>query len=44
MCRSGSRKGDKYEEWDLDGIGGVSIVVKGDVHKSGKVRICFVVV
>jgi hypothetical protein len=36
MCRHGDRHADKDEEWELDGIGGVNIIVKADVHKSGK--------
>lgn len=32
----GDRNQNKDEEIDLDGVGGVSIVVKADVHRSGK--------
>jgi len=36
MARMGERKEEKkHEEIELDGIGGVSIVVKADVHRSG---------
>lgn len=35
MARMGDRTADKDEELELDGIGGVNIVVKADVHKSG---------
>ncbi|KAH6696996.1 mannan polymerase II complex ANP1 subunit [Plectosphaerella plurivora] len=35
MCRMGDRSENKDVELDLDGIGGVSIVVKADVHRSG---------
>jgi hypothetical protein len=36
MARMGERLEDKkHEEIKLDGIGGVSIVVKADVHRSG---------
>lgn len=35
MCRLGDRSKDSNEEMDLDGIGGVSIVVKADVHRTG---------
>lgn len=36
MARMGERKEEKkHEEIKLDGIGGVSIVVKADVHRSG---------
>ena len=31
----GDRAANKDEEIPLDGIGGVNIVVKADVHKSG---------
>lgn len=31
----GDRHADKDEEIELDGVGGVNIVVKADVHKSG---------
>lgn len=33
----GDRNADKDYEIPLDGIGGVNIVVKADVHKSGMV-------
>jgi hypothetical protein len=36
MTREGDWREDKDVEWQLDGIGGVNIVVKADVHKSGK--------
>jgi hypothetical protein len=32
----GDWRQNKDEEIELDGIGGVNIVVKADVHKSGK--------
>lgn len=35
MALKGDRTADKDEELELDGIGGVNIVVKADVHKSG---------
>ena len=35
MCRMGDRKENPDEELELDGIGGVSILVKADVHRSG---------
>ncbi|KFY05206.1 hypothetical protein O988_00190 [Pseudogymnoascus sp. VKM F-3808] len=35
MTREGDWREDKDVEWQLDGIGGVNIVVKADVHKSG---------
>jgi hypothetical protein len=35
MARLGDRHLDKDEEMKLDGIGGVSILVKADVHRSG---------
>jgi len=35
MCLSGDPHANKDEEWRLDGIGGVSILVKADVHRSG---------
>jgi hypothetical protein len=36
MAKMGDWRDNKDEEIDLDGIGGVNIVVKADVHKSGK--------
>jgi hypothetical protein len=36
MAREGNRHINKDEEMKLDGIGGVNILVKGDVHRSGK--------
>ncbi|KAF2398990.1 glycosyltransferase family 62 protein [Trichodelitschia bisporula] len=35
MARMGDWRNDKDEEIQLDGIGGVSIMVKADVHRSG---------
>ncbi|KAK3182462.1 hypothetical protein K4F52_006288 [Lecanicillium sp. MT-2017a] len=35
MALMGDRNQNKDEEIDLDGVGGVSIVVKADVHRSG---------
>jgi hypothetical protein len=35
MATEGNRHADKDYEWKLDGIGGVSILVKADVHRSG---------
>ncbi|KAM0285602.1 hypothetical protein ACHAQH_001308 [Verticillium albo-atrum] len=35
MAKMGDRTQNKDEEIDLDGIGGVNIVVKADVHRSG---------
>ncbi|KAF6839421.1 mannan polymerase ii complex anp1 subunit [Colletotrichum plurivorum] len=35
MAREGDWRNNKDEELDLDGIGGVNILVKGDVHRSG---------
>lgn len=35
MCRMGDWRRNKDEELDLDGVGGVNIVVKADVHRSG---------
>jgi len=36
MCLKGDWREDKDVEMELDGIGGVSILVKADVHRSGK--------
>ena len=36
MCRMGDWRDNKDEEIELDGIGGVNIIVKADVNKSGK--------
>ncbi|KAI0024194.1 glycosyltransferase family 62 protein [Xylariomycetidae sp. FL0641] len=35
MAKMGSRAEDPHEEIELDGIGGVNILVKADVHRSG---------
>ncbi len=35
MAKMGDWRHNKDEEVMLDGIGGVNIVVKGDVHRSG---------
>lgn len=35
MARMGDWRNNKDEEIDLDGIGGVNILVKADVHRSG---------
>jgi hypothetical protein len=36
MAKMGDWRDNKDEEIELDGIGGVNVVVKADVHKSGK--------
>ena len=36
MCLKGDWRKNKDEELELDGIGGVSILVKADVHRAGK--------
>lgn len=36
MALMGDWRENKDEEIELDGIGGVSILVKADVHRSGK--------
>jgi hypothetical protein len=36
MARMGDWRDNKDDELQLDGIGGVNIVVKADVHKSGR--------
>jgi len=35
MAKMGDWRNDKDEEIALDGIGGVNILVKADVHRSG---------
>lgn len=40
MALMGDWRNNKDEEIELDGIGGVNILVKADVHRSGT---CFVV-
>lgn len=35
MAKMGDRHENQDEEIELDGIGGVSILVKADVHRSG---------
>ncbi len=37
MAKMGDWRKSKDEEIALDGIGGVNILVKADVHRSGKV-------
>lgn len=37
MAKEGDWRNDKDEELQLDGIGGVNILVKADVHRSGEV-------
>lgn len=36
MARMGDWRLDQSEEIELDGIGGVNIIVKADVHRAGK--------
>lgn len=36
MCRMGDWRENKDVEMELDGIGGVNIIVKADVHRSGE--------
>ena len=38
MARMGDWRNNKDEEIELDGIGGVSIFVKADVHRSGELQ------
>lgn len=35
MCRMGDWRDDPHKEIELDGVGGVSIMVKADVHRAG---------
>jgi hypothetical protein len=35
LAKYGDWRENKDEEWKLDGVGGVSIMVKADVHRSG---------
>lgn len=35
MARMGDWRNNKDEEIELDGVGGVNIIVKADVHRSG---------
>lgn len=35
MAKMGSRQEDPHVEIPLDGIGGVNIIVKADVHRAG---------
>lgn len=39
MARMGDWRNNKDEEIKLDGIGGVNIVVKADVHRSGSLKV-----
>lgn len=36
MAKEGDWRNNKDEEWELDGIGGVNIIVKADVHRAGR--------
>ncbi len=36
MAKMGDWRNNKDEEIELDGIGGVNIIVKADVHRSGR--------
>lgn len=36
MAKMGDWRDDAHKEIELDGIGGVNILVKADVHRSGK--------
>jgi hypothetical protein len=38
MARMGDWRNNKDEEIELDGIGGVNILVKADVHRSGELN------
>ena len=43
MAKMGDWRENKDEEIELDGIGGVNILVKADVHRSGIMTLsCFV--
>ncbi|KXJ90796.1 putative ANP1 protein [Microdochium bolleyi] len=35
MCRMGDWRDDPHKEIELDGVGGVSIMVKADIHRAG---------
>lgn len=39
MAKMGDWRGNQHEEIELDGVGGVSILVKADVHRSGMVTL-----
>jgi len=39
MALMGDWRHNKDEEIDLDGIGGVNILVKADVHRSGRLHV-----
>ena len=40
LVSMGDWRKDKDEEIELDGVGGVNIVVKADVHRTGTVASC----
>lgn len=42
MAKMGDWRKNVHEEIELDGIGGVNILVKADVHRSGMVRPRFI--
>lgn len=39
LAKMGDWRNNKDEEVELDGIGGVNILVKADVHRSGSLRL-----
>lgn len=39
MAKMGDWRENKNEEIELDGIGGVNILVKADVHRSGAYKL-----
>lgn len=39
LAKMGDWRNNKDEEVELDGIGGVNILVKADVHRSGWLRL-----
>ena len=41
MAKMGDWRENKDEEIELDGIGGVNILVKADVHRSGTIYLYF---
>lgn len=40
MAKMGDWRNNKDDELMLDGIGGVNIIVKADVHRSGNMQPC----
>lgn len=43
MAHMGDRRKDPHEEVSLDGIGGVNVLVKADVHRAGLIHVSILI-